>query len=235
MSEIYLSRCALNPRRRGAARLLASMERMHAAILQNCFHDSQWEGGEPPRILWRLDRHQKGYYLYIQSPVRPDLTQLVEEAGWPEIETTFGVKSYQRFLDRLTAGSNWNFRLVATPTRAVKAEGAKRSKRIPIVKDEDRISWLAARAEGWGFEIPQVSANPSTGEPDDLAVAIVEKERIRFQRGKPGTPGSLVTLNRVAFEGILTVKDPDLLRRAMRDGLGAAKAYGCGLLTLAPR
>lgn len=235
MSGIYLSRCALNPRRRGAARLLASMERMHAAILQNCFHDSQWEGGEPPRILWRLDRHQKGYYLYIQSPIRPDLTQLVEEAGWPDIDTSFGVKSYQHFLDQLTEGTSWNFRLVATPTRAVKSEGAKRSKRIPIVRDEDRIKWLASRAEGWGFEIPQVSTNPSAAETDDLAVAIVEKDRIRFQRGKRGAPGSLVTLNRVAFEGILTVKDPAVLRRAMRDGLGAAKAYGCGLLTLAPR
>ena len=235
MSEIYLSRCALNPRRRGAARLLASMERMHAAILQNCFHDSQWEGGEPPRILWRLDRHQKGYYLYIQSPVRADLTQLAEEAGWPEIASSFGVKSYQHFLDQLTEGTSWNFRLVATPTRAVKSEGAKRSKRIPIVKDEERIKWLASRAEGWGFEIPRISVNPPTGDATDLAVAIVEKERIRFQRGKSGRPGSLVTLNWVAFEGILTVKDPELLRIAMLNGLGAAKAYGCGLLTLAPR
>lgn len=196
MSEYYLARCALNPRRRGAVRLLASMERMHAAILQNCFHESQWEGGEPPRILWRLDRHQKGYYLYIQSPMRPDLTQLAEEAGWPEIASSYGVKSYQHFLEQLAEGSSWNFRLVATPTRAVKAEGEKRSKRIPIVRDEDRI---------------------------------------RFQRGKSGKPGSLVTLNRVAFEGILTVKDPELLRSAMLNGLGAAKAYGCGLLTLAPR
>ena len=138
-------------------------------------------------------------------------------------------------MERLAEGSSWNFRLVATPTRAVKSEGAKRSKRIPIVRDEDRIQWLASRAEGWGFEIPQVSVNLSEGGATDLAVAIVEKERIRFQRGKAGKPGSLVTLNRVAFEGILTVKDPDLLRSAMLNGLGAAKAYGCGLLTLAPR
>lgn len=167
--------------------------------------------------------------------MRPDLTQLAEEAGWPEIASSYGVKSYQHFLNQLAEGSSWNFRLVATPTRAVKAEGEKRSKRIPIVRDEDRINWLASRAEGWGFDIPQVSADPSTGEATDLAVAIVEKERIRFQRGKSGKPGSLVTLNRVAFEGILTVKNPELLRSAMLNGLGAAKAYGCGLLTLAPR
>ena len=102
-------------------------------------------------------------------------------------------------------------------------------------RNEDRVNWLASRAEGWGFEIPQVSVNPSEGEANDLAVAIVEKERIRFQRGKSGKPGSLVTLNRVAFEGILTVKNPAVLRSAMQNGLGAAKAYGCGLLTLAPR
>ena len=189
-------------------------------------------------ILNGKERNLRGFsggWTDIKRVITSTLTQIVEEAGWPEIDTSFGVKSYEHFLERLAEGSSWNFRLVATPTRAVKAEGAKRSKRIPIVKDEDRISWLASRAEGWGFEIPQVSVNPSAGEVNDLAVAIVEKERIRFQRGKSGKPGSLVTLNRVAFEGILTVKDPELLRSAMLNGLGAAKAYGCGLLTLAPR
>jgi CRISPR system Cascade subunit CasE len=36
------------------------------------------------------------------------------------------------------------------------------------------------------------------------------------------------------YDGILTVTDPALLRRALCHGVGRAKAYGCGLLTLAP-
>jgi CRISPR system Cascade subunit CasE len=43
-----------------------------------------------------------------------------------------------------------------------------------------------------------------------------------------------VTLTRATFEGQLVVADPHALRKTLTAGLGSAKAYGCGLLTLAP-
>lgn len=46
--------------------------------------------------------------------------------------------------------------------------------------------------------------------------------------------GAPVTLTRVTYNGILQVTDPAALRRALTGGIGPAKAYGCGLLTLAP-
>jgi CRISPR system Cascade subunit CasE len=36
------------------------------------------------------------------------------------------------------------------------------------------------------------------------------------------------------FEGRLLITDPDALRAALVTGIGPAKGYGCGLLTLAP-
>jgi len=42
-----------------------------------------------------------------------------------------------------------------------------------------------------------------------------------------------VTLVTVTYDGLLEVTDPDALRRTLTRGLGRAKAYGCGLLTLA--
>ncbi len=35
------------------------------------------------------------------------------------------------------------------------------------------------------------------------------------------------------FDGYLTVTDPRLLQHALVTGVGPAKAYGCGLMTLA--
>lgn len=38
----------------------------------------------------------------------------------------------------------------------------------------------------------------------------------------------------VTFDGRLEVTDPAALRRTLTQGIGKAKAYGCGLITLAP-
>lgn len=50
-----------------------------------------------------------------------------------------------------------------------------------------------------------------------------------FRRGQ-----SRVTLTSAAYEGRLTVSDPNLLRKSLTHGIGRGKGYGCGLLTLAP-
>ncbi|MES4892249.1 type I-E CRISPR-associated protein Cas6/Cse3/CasE [Streptomyces sp. NPDC096012] len=50
-------------------------------------------------------------------------------------------------------------------------------------------------------------------------------------QGGRRAPVSLVT---VTFDGRLEVTDPQLLHRTLTQGSGKAKAYGCGLLILAP-
>jgi CRISPR system Cascade subunit CasE len=35
------------------------------------------------------------------------------------------------------------------------------------------------------------------------------------------------------FEGVLQISDESLFKAALTNGIGRAKAYGCGLLTLA--
>ena len=42
-----------------------------------------------------------------------------------------------------------------------------------------------------------------------------------------------MTLSTALFEGVLRVEDPAVLRTALVSGIGPAKGYGCGLLTLA--
>lgn len=46
--------------------------------------------------------------------------------------------------------------------------------------------------------------------------------------------GSTVTLTSAVYDGVLAVDDPALLRVALLDGIGRAKGYGFGLLTLVP-
>ena len=46
--------------------------------------------------------------------------------------------------------------------------------------------------------------------------------------------GSPITVASVLFDGILEVVDATLFRQALQTGIGRAKSYGQGLLSLAP-
>ncbi len=78
----YLSRIRLNPTRRGTQKLLASPQAMHAAVMGSHprFLDDRVSG----RVLWRIDQPAKhDIQVYVVSPVTPDFTGLLEQAGWP--------------------------------------------------------------------------------------------------------------------------------------------------------
>ena len=47
-------------------------------------------------------------------------------------------------------------------------------------------------------------------------------------------PRSRLTFEGVTFEGVLEVTDPERFAATVRSGIGPAKAYGYGLLSLAP-
>ena len=51
-------------------------------------------------------------------------------------------------------------------------------------------------------------------------------------RGRRGT--NRITVRQASFDGVLQATDAAALKRALLDGVGRARAYGCGLLSLAP-
>lgn len=215
----FLSRFEVNAARRGARSLLASPQRMHSAVLSSFTADEN--GDAAHRTLWRIDTTGPHTWLYLVSAVEPDLTHLVEQAGWPEkVSRGWDTRSYDPFLDDLDVGEEWNFRLVANPTRTVTdPSGAK--KNHPSITPAHQLAWLLDRAERLGIEIPDSSAGES-----DIVVSAARSRSFRH------TPNSITVLS-VAFEGRLVVTDPARLRMALTSGIGRAKAYGCGLMTLA--
>jgi CRISPR system Cascade subunit CasE len=62
-------------------------------------------------------------------------------------------------------------------------------------------------------------------------VSIVSRDILRFRKQPDG---SRVILSTATCEGRLRVTDPDALRASLLGGIGPAKGYGQGLLTLAP-
>lgn len=227
---MYLTRMPINSVRKGAARLLASPQMMHAAVLASFPPDAVLEHSERGRVLWRIDRTGPHAYLYVVSPEKPDLTALVEQAGWPLAET-WQTKEYDPLLDRIQLGDEYRFALVANPTREVR-QASGRSKRLPHVTSAQQEEWLVLKGQRSGFEIVEVQVEKQTrdGESetvDALQLNVSDRRDRRFRRGE-GT----VTIRTARFEGVLRVTDAEAFRSALRHGIGPAKGYGCGLMTI---
>lgn len=223
---MYLTRMRLNTARRGSKKLLGSPQAMHAAVLHG-FPGENSAPGDGARTLWRLDRGARhDALLYVLSATEPDLTHLVEQAGWPTRPGGWETRPYGSLLNRLETGQRWAFRLTANPVRTARGPGQKpgeRSRTVREVTAKQQTEWLLRKAEGNGFTVPP----GKTGEPNMM---LKEREQLRFQRAGSKQP---VSLSIATFEGVLEVKEPEAMRRAMTAGIGRAKAYGCGLLTLA--
>ncbi len=217
---MYLTQMPLNPARRSTREMLASPQRMHAAVL-SAFVPGTSEAG---RILWRLDRPERHRLdLYVVSPAAPSLEGMSDQAGWPS-QPVWRTADYRPFLERLERGQRWIFRLRANPIKNVRAEPGERGRRRPIVRTEEQLQWLIDKGERLGFRISPGEHGPN--------VRVSEQARDRFDRRSDGERRT-VTLQAVTFDGVLEVADPSGLRNALLSGIGAGKGYGCGLMTLA--
>lgn len=215
---MHLTRMALNPARRGTKFLLASPQAMHAAVLSS-FPPGIDTDTEQGRVLWRVDHQHPHLFLYIVSPAEPNLEHLVEQAGWP---TTGGWETtpYERLLSQIEDGKDLRFRLTANPVKQSR-DPQLVGKRLAHVTATQQRNWLVERSERHGFRIP----SGIDGEPD---VMVTRRMRHEFRRGD-----QIVTLATAQFDGRLEVVDAELFRDALTHGIGRAKGYGCGLLTIA--
>ncbi|MEU6482252.1 type I-E CRISPR-associated protein Cas6/Cse3/CasE [Streptomyces sp. NPDC047017] len=250
----YLSKIALNPRRRAAMALLSSPHRLHAAILSGLAVQPVAE-----RVLWRLDTNTPHRAeVLVLTASRPSWAHLVDDAGWPGADGGDPlIADYAPLLDRLTDGREFGFCLTANPVQSIPRPERPSEQQAARLKEgtdngsrhrgfrvahrtaDQQLDWLLKRCERHGFSIPDATAAPpapglqtkdhtlSAGP----AVTLVSRDILRFRK-HPGGPR--VTLSTATFEGRLRVIDPDALRTALLHGIGPAKGYGQGLLTLAP-
>lgn len=214
---MYLTRMPLNSVRRGCKFLLASPQAMHAAVL-SAFPPGTDVDGTRGRVLWRVDSQHPHVYLYIVSPEQPDLTHLVEQAGWPSV-SSWETVPYGARLARLETGDVMAFRLTANPVKQSR-DPELLGKRLPHVTVAQQRDWLVERSEAHGFRIP-------VGLDGEASVLVSKRNRHEFRRGD-----GKVTLVTAQFDGHLEISDADIFRRTLTHGLGRAKGYGCGLLTV---
>ncbi|WP_306367072.1 type I-E CRISPR-associated protein Cas6/Cse3/CasE [Nocardiopsis sp. CC223A] len=232
---MYLSRVFLNPRRQGTALFIGSPQRLHAAVLAAFPQDPPTGETDGPRVLWRLDTddHRRPV-LWVSSPGKPSFEHITDDYGWPSSDMPFETRSMQALLDRLSPGQEYVFRTTVNPVKAQAgkpdAEGRRgRGKIVPLVGAAARVEWFVDHAPKWGFEVPLSTVQPPEGGP---AWAAETRDSLRLRFHRKGSSKAVV-LQTVTLEGKLQVTDADLFRRSLIRGIGRARGYGCGLLSLA--
>ncbi len=172
------------------------------------------EHGGPGRVLLRLDMPSEGDgpCLLVQSDKRPDWSHLVQLLGYlarpPETRDDYPPP--------FVTGQALIFRLRANPTRRDKATG----KREGVLTEEKQREWLARKGQSGGFEV--------------LSVTITYESFKRASHGHPGEDVKPMTHLAVRYDGVLRVTNPDAFRKTIVAGVGSGKAFGFGLLSVAP-
>ena len=114
-------------------------------------------------------------------------------------------------------GMALRFFLTANTTKRIRAKGDKKSNqgrcRVPLIDEGEICDWLRRKF----VDIGQLHE-----------VIIAGKNNLYFR--KRGRPGKIVTIN---YTGLLAVDDAKYLTDVVENGIGPAKAFGCGLLSLA--
>jgi CRISPR system Cascade subunit CasE len=235
----YLSRIWLNPLRAQTQRLLRNPQAVHAAVLGGLSRQPVTE-----RVLWRWEPdgpHRAR--LLVLTQARPSWEHLIEQAGWPGADDPQDlVRPYEPLLSQIACGREFAFRLKANPVSATRnpqapsprqqrhltGQARPRGVRVAHRTAEHQLRWLTVRIPHWGLTL-------ATGEHDLPAVRITARDRLSFtKRLADGRRGQQVILQTATFEGIVRVTDPEAARRSLLTGVGAGKAYGLGLITLAP-
>ncbi|NQT84087.1 type I-E CRISPR-associated protein Cas6/Cse3/CasE [bacterium] len=180
--------------------------------------------GKDAGFMFRVEPHPGGrVVILVQSAVRPDWDYAFHNAGHL-LAVPWEVKSFDPCFAK---GQHLRFRLVANPTKRFSRNSREKNgqavaekwvgKRVPV-PTEQLYEWLARRAEPAGFSIVRDS---TTVQPSYIYV-----------NKTPNDKGH--RLRSVRYDGTLRVTDPARFQETLVRGIGPGKAFGFGLLSVAP-
>ncbi|MDQ2787635.1 MAG: type I-E CRISPR-associated protein Cas6/Cse3/CasE [Chloroflexota bacterium] len=228
---MYLSKLTLNLRDRNARRALGDCHMLHTTLMR-AFPSLE----EPnPRAAIGL--------LYRVEPSRAArvciLAQSIKEPNWADLPAWCvenETKPVVALYDRIVAGQTLTFRLRANPTKIAgeRPEGGQlmNAHRKALRDPVKQMEWLIRAGERGGFD--PVFVHVARRAVDGAVIGTVDVPDVRIVPEPDVRGDSHRTLGSVRFEGRLTVRDAALFRRTLADGVGRGKAYGFGLLSVAP-
>lgn len=235
---MYLSRLILNPRSRDARRDLADCQEMHRTLM-GAFDDLEPSAsGARERIglLYRVetDARRGTVAVLAQSRAAPKWEALPD--GWlvEGFDPNPAVKPVAETYGAIRDGMVLVFRLRANPTRRVGKGGSAdcpdlKGKRVGIRGEDALGEWLARKGTKSGFALCLARTDPPVAD-----VRVIPEPQVRGSKLSSEGKRRPLRLDSVRFDGRLRVTDAARFAPALASGIGTAKAYGFGLLSIAP-
>lgn len=186
------------------------------------FHQALWKlfpGYEDAErdFLFRVEQFQSGVgaQVLLQSVIKPEGNE----------QSPLLLAQPREFVLNVSNGQRLRFRLRANPIKTIKDSGKgtveKKGKtftktvRVPLLHEEQQQAWLERKLQDFA----------------QLESLIVQPEPVLyFRKAKEGRSGKIQL---VMFDGVLTVTDAEAFKTQATQGIGPAKAFGCGLLSIA--
>jgi CRISPR system Cascade subunit CasE len=222
---MYLASLILNLRHRQVRVDVARPYELHRTLART-LPDALDKAAE--RLLYRLEATPDGLpRLLVQSHLPPRWDALPPGYLAP-IADALRMKEVAL---QLAPGQLLAFRLVANPTKRLSRslpQGRDKSQRVGLRTAQEQEEWLARKGAQHGFAVMQVTIS----RQDVIAV----RRRLSGDADEGGAAmaaGPITQLN-AQFDGVLQVVDAAALAAAVAHGIGSGKAFGCGLLSLAP-
>lgn len=159
------------------------------------------------RVLYRVEPEERNGQVTV-------LVQSLQIPDWSCFtDVNSGVMSarVKDFSTEFKTGDTFDFRLRANPV--VTRDG----KRHGLIRDESLIEWLGKKEKtvGAGF----------------CSIAVIDEGYVTGTKGNQHR----MSLKAARFEGRLEVVEPTVFQNAFSSGIGTAKAFGFGLLSLVRR
>ena len=215
---MYLSKLTLNPRNRQVLREVAFPYEMHRTLLSafpsGRVHVERTEA-DAVAMLFRIETDRSGMpNVLVQSRAEPDWSvlndgYLLEPAQAKQFDLAIPVEQVLAF------------RLCANPTKRLSAGVGKKGKRVGLYSEEEQAEWIVRKAKLGGFEVARLTIGGATK---------IAHGKAKGGQRSPYDPKVSV----VQFDGILQVTEAEKFAVALTAGIGPAKAFGCGLLSVAP-
>jgi len=179
------------------------------------------------RMLWRLFPEEadarREFLFRIGHSDRNRVDVLMQSENKPERSSAeVRVLAWKDFSLNLYAMQRLRFLLIADPIKTIKDEaghtkksGDTRKCRVPLIREEEQRAWIERKfQDAASFE----------------SLVIDPMSPIRFRKSKEDRAGKIQP---VSFQGILNVKSPIKVMGLVQNGIGPAKAFGCGMLSFA--
>jgi CRISPR system Cascade subunit CasE len=181
------------------------------------------------RALWQLFSNQpaekRSFLFRVEHQERWTNSEiLLQSEKDPNTENKdIRILARRQYILNLKKGQRLRFRLRANPTKKIKASSGRihpkkepKKIRVPLIKEAEQRDWLERKINSFC----------------SLEMLIIHWEvPIYFRKNKEKRTGKIQT---ILYDGIFIVNDPDNLMHQLKQGIGPAKAFGCGLISLAP-